>query len=161
MKKKEYIIVQRSRFAYVRKHYNAEKQLVRMESYDSDTDHCFFIWQFFYDEQGRKVRETHDVDNERERSHTETVISYEDDDVMVCESITHYDFSSLGKRDERCVERYSGTAMMQETYDLETGELRSVQDFDPYEDFFREITYRPDGSVCVDYDDDVWESNSP
>lgn len=136
--------------------YNAKKELVYMEHLYTDTNHCFLAMHFFYDNLGRRIRETQDVDNERERSHTETLIRYEENpDVMVCESVTHYEFSAWGLRDERTVDYYSGTAMLEETYDLETGELKSVQDFDPCEDFFREITYHPDGSVDVDFEDDI------
>lgn len=154
MPNREYITVDRDRFSYTRKHYNAKDELVLWECFDSETDHLFLVMHYYYDEQGRKIRETADVDNERERSHTETLIRYEDE-VMICDSITHYAFSGYGLRDERTVEHFSGTSSFREVYDLETGELKCVEDFDPAESLYREITYRPDGSVDVDYDDDI------
>ena len=116
------IKIEKCRFFYLRKHINEEGLVLRCEAFDNDTDHCYSVTQYFYNEQKRLIKEAIDVDNEQERSHTEATWTYPDD-WWIRESIKHYEYSAQGHRDERCIERYKDSIVIRDTYDLETGNL--------------------------------------
>ena len=108
-------------FFYQREVFDENGLMTRCESYDKQSGKCYLVIKYFYDEHHRLIQETQDVDNEVERSHTEAIWTYPGD-WWLRESTTHYEFSALGLRDERCIERYKDAIMIRDTFDLQTGE---------------------------------------
>ena len=121
--------ITKHKFFYTKEYHDTNGNVIRSEAYDNESGECYMTTDKIYDEQGRLVRETEDVNNEREHSHTE-VCHRDKGECHIIESVTRYENPKEGQRDERRIEVYRGWRFAARTYDLQTGSLVSDELWD-------------------------------
>ena len=129
MEKKTPYTITKCKFFYTKNYHDTNGRTIRSEAYDNESDECYSTTDYFYDKQGNLVRETQDVNNEREHSHTE-VCHRDEGECHIIESVTRYANPKDGQRDEKRIEVYHGWRFAARIYDLETGALVSDELWD-------------------------------